>query len=124
VSYVVHADRFRQSLDRIARHAAEAGRSLDGFARAHLTFITIGRDYESAERVWVDRLSRRYAQDFAPFARKYGIIGTPSQCLEQLQAFAAAGCTDFLMNPIGVPADEGAQLEAIARDIAPRLRAS
>jgi probable F420-dependent oxidoreductase len=123
VSYVVHAERYRQSLEKISRAAAAAGRSLDGFARGHLTFITLGRDYESAERVWVERLSRRYAQDFGPLARKYGIIGTPDQCAEQLQAFVAAGCTDFLVNPIGRPEDEGAQLEAIARDVVPRLAA-
>jgi alkanesulfonate monooxygenase SsuD/methylene tetrahydromethanopterin reductase-like flavin-dependent oxidoreductase (luciferase family) len=88
---------------------------------AHLTFITVGRDYESAERRWVERLSRRYAQDFGPLARKYGVIGTPEQCLEQLDRFAAAGCGYFLMNPIGDPADERDQIEAIAADIFPRL---
>ncbi len=71
----------------------------------------------------MERLSRRYAQDFGPLARKYGIIGTPSQCIEQLEAFVAAGCTEFLINPIGAPEDEGAQLEAIAAHIIPRLRA-
>ena len=121
VSYVVQPDRYRQSLDKIRAAAAEAGRSLDGFVAAHLTFITVGRDYESAERRWVERLSRRYAQDFGPLARKYGVIGTPEQCLEQLDRFASAGCGYFLMNPIGDPADERDQIEAIAADILPRL---
>ena len=121
VSYVVQPDRYRQSLDKIRTAAADAGRSLEGFVAAHLTFITVGRDYESAERRWVERLSRRYAQDFGPLARKYGVIGTPEQCLEQLDRFAAAGCGYFLMNPIGDPADERDQIEAIAADILPRL---
>jgi probable F420-dependent oxidoreductase len=121
VSYVVQPDRYRQSLDKIRAAAAEAGRSLDGFVAAHLTFITVGRDYESAERRWVERLSRRYAQDFGPLARKYGVIGTPEQCVEQLDRFASAGCGYFLMNPIGDPADERDQIEAIAADILPRL---
>jgi alkanesulfonate monooxygenase SsuD/methylene tetrahydromethanopterin reductase-like flavin-dependent oxidoreductase (luciferase family) len=88
---------------------------------AHLTFITVGRDYETAEKSWVARLSRRYAQDFGPLARKYGVIGTPAQCVEQLQRFAAAGCTYFLMNPIADPAEEREQLEAIAAEVVPRL---
>ena len=59
-------------------HGGRGSRSiLDGFVAAHLTFITVGRDYESAERRWVERLSRRYAQDFGPLARKYGVIGAP-----------------------------------------------
>ncbi len=121
VSYVVQAERYQQSLEKIRVAAAAAGRSLDGFVPAHLTFITIGRDYETAEKSWVARLSRRYAQDFAPLARKYGVIGTPGQCVEQLQRFAAAGCTYFLMNPIVDPADEREQLEVIAAEILPRL---
>jgi probable F420-dependent oxidoreductase len=122
VSYVVQPERYAQSMQKIRAAAAEAGRSLDGFAAAHLTFITVGRDYEQAERTWVERLSRRYAQDFAPLARKYGVIGTPAQCAEQLERFAAAGCDYFLMNPISALADEREQLEAIARDILPRFR--
>lgn len=121
VSYVVQPERYQQSLDKIHAAAAAAGRSLDGFVAAHLTFITVGRDYETAEKTWVERLTRRYAQDFAPLARKYGVIGTPAQCVEQLERFAAAGCGYFLMNAISDPADERAQLEAIAADILPRL---
>ena len=44
-----------------------------------------------------------------------------SDPVEQLQRFAAAGCTYFLMNPIVDPADEREQLEAIAAEILPRL---
>jgi len=42
VSYVVQADRYAQSLDKIRAAAADAGRSLDGFTAAHLAFITVG----------------------------------------------------------------------------------
>ncbi len=124
VSYVVQPERYRQSLGKIREAADEAGRDLGGFVAAHLTFITVGRDYESAERVWVERLSRRYAQDFGPLAKKYGIIGTPAQCVEQLGRFAEAGVRCFLMNPIAPLAEERAQLEAIAADVIPRLRPS
>jgi probable F420-dependent oxidoreductase len=48
VSYVVQADRYAQSLDKIRAAAADAGRSLDGFTAAHLVFITVGRDFEAA----------------------------------------------------------------------------
>jgi alkanesulfonate monooxygenase SsuD/methylene tetrahydromethanopterin reductase-like flavin-dependent oxidoreductase (luciferase family) len=82
----------------------------------------VGKDYEAAERAWVERLSRRYAQDFGPLARKYGIIGTPAQCAETIERFMAGGCNYFLMNPICEPADEATQLETIAADIMPRFR--
>ncbi len=122
VSYVVTPERFAQSLAKI-RAAAEAhGRTLDGFATAHLTFITVGRDYERARAAWVQRLSKRYAQDFGPLAQKYGVIGTPEQCCEQLERFRAAGCRTFLLNAICEPADEREQIETIGAEILPRCR--
>jgi alkanesulfonate monooxygenase SsuD/methylene tetrahydromethanopterin reductase-like flavin-dependent oxidoreductase (luciferase family) len=122
VSYVVQPERYAQSLAKIREAAEQAGRRLDAFVAAHLTFITVGRDYESAERNWVRVLSRRYAQDFGPLARKYGVIGTPEQCAEQLDRFARAGCHYFVMNPIGDPQDEREQLEAIASEVIPRFQ--
>jgi probable F420-dependent oxidoreductase len=122
ISYVVQPERYAQSLAKIRRAADEAGRSLEGFVAGHLTFVTVGRDYESAERAWVRILSNRYAQDFGPLARKYGVIGTPAQCAEQLDRFMQAGCRYFVMNPIGDPADEAAQLETIASEIVPRFQ--
>jgi alkanesulfonate monooxygenase SsuD/methylene tetrahydromethanopterin reductase-like flavin-dependent oxidoreductase (luciferase family) len=67
-------------------------------------------------------LSQRYAQDFEPLAKRYGVIGTPEQCAEQLEAFRAAGCNYFLMSAIGDPRDECRQLETIAAEIVPRFR--
>ncbi|HKX06272.1 MAG TPA: LLM class flavin-dependent oxidoreductase [Methylomirabilota bacterium] len=122
ISYVVQPERYAQSLAKIRLAADESGRSLEGFVAGHLTFVTVGRDYESAERAWVRSLSNRYAQDFGPLARKYGVIGTPAQCAEQLDRFMQAGCRYFVMNPIGDPADEAAQLETIASEIVPRFQ--
>jgi probable F420-dependent oxidoreductase len=122
ISYVVQAERYKRSVAKIEAAATMAGRSLEGFVRAHLTFISVGRDYESAERVWVERLSRRYAQDFGPLAKKYGIIGTPEQCAEQLERFIEAGCSYFVLDAICDPADEAQQIERFAADIFPKFR--
>ena len=122
MSYVVQADRYAQSLDKIRAAAAAAGRSMDAFTAAHLVFITVGRDYEAAKRAWVSVLSKRYAQDFEPLAKRYGVIGTPEQCVEQLERFRTAGCNYFVMSAIGDPRDERAQLETIAAEIIPRFR--
>lgn len=122
VSYVVQPERYKASLEKIRAAAAEARRPMDGFVAAHLAFIAVGRDYEAAERKWVEKLSHRYAQDFGPLARKYGVIGTPAQCAEAMERFIQGGCSYFLMNPICDLEDEQAQLEAIAADIMPRFR--
>ena len=118
----LEAERYRQSLEKIRAAAGAAGRSLDGFARAHLVFITVGRDFETARAAWVSRLSQRYNQDFGPLAPRYGVIGTPPQCIETLEKFVDAGCRYFILNAIGDPGDERQQLETIAADILPHFR--
>jgi len=122
VSYVVQPERYAQSLEKIRRAAEQAGRKLDAFVAAHLAFVTVGRDYETAKGVWVRSLTKRYAQDFEPLAKKYGIIGTPAQCAEQIEAFRAAGCNYVIVNAIGEPQHEREQLERVAADILPRFR--
>ena len=123
ISYVVHAERYAQSVQRIREEAARAGRSLDSFVNAHLAFITVGDDYERARNTWVRLLSKRYAQDFGPLANKYGIIGTAAQCAEQLGRFVDAGCTYFVMNPICDNEETERQFEQIAAEILPGLAA-
>ncbi len=122
VSYVIHADRYRQSVERIRAAAEAAGRPLDGFTMAHLTFINVGRDGDRARRQWIERISKRYAQDFTPLADKYGVFGTPDQCLEQIDRFRRAGCSYFILSPSCPPEEERDQLEMMAADILPRFR--
>jgi len=123
ISYVVHAERYAQSAARIREEAERAGRRLDSFVNAHLAFITVGDDYETARATWVRLLSKRYAQDFGPLAQKYGIIGTAAQCAEQLESFVTAGCRCFVMNPICDNEDTERQFEQIAAEILPRFAA-
>ena len=122
VAYVVQAERYAQSLDKIRSAADAAGRKLEGFAAAHLAFVTIGRDWESAKTVWVQALTKRYAQNFEPLARKYGIIGTPEQCAEQLDRFRVAGCNYVIVSPIGPAAQDREQVERFAAEVLPNLR--
>jgi len=124
ISYVVEPERYKESVAKIDAAAAMAGRPLDGFTKAHLTFITVSKDYESAERAWVEHLSRRYAQDFAPLAKKYGVIGTPAQCAEQLERFIEAGCSYFVLNPTCAAADEAEQIETYAAELFPKFRSA
>ena len=122
VSYVVQPERYAQSLEKIRNAAQQANRKLEHFAAAHLAFITVGRDYETAKAEWVKFLTKRYAQDFEPLAKKYGVIGTPAQCAEQMQAFVEAGCRYFVMDSIVDVADEQRHLETIAAEIILRFR--
>ncbi|MFQ5521261.1 MAG: LLM class flavin-dependent oxidoreductase [Candidatus Methylomirabilia bacterium] len=124
VSYAVTPERYAQSLEKIRRAASEVGRDLSGFDTAHLTFITVGTDYDKARATWVGRLSKRYNQDFGPLAERYGVIGSRSNVIEQIERFVEAGCRYFLLNAICEIPDEQEQFEMIASEILPRFRKS
>ena len=122
VSYVVTADRYQKSLEKIRQAAVAAGRDPARVDAAHLVFITVGKDDDEARATWVRLLSKRYHQDFAPLADKYGFIGTPARCIEQIERFAEAGCRYFLLNPICDAAREPEQIETMASDILPHFK--
>ncbi len=122
VSYVVTPQRYKQSLAKIAEAAAAAGRDPKEIEAGHLVFITVGKDYDQARATWVRLLSKRYNQDFAPLAEKYGVIGPPARCIEQIEQFVEAGCRHFLLNSITDPPREGEQIEMMAADILPHFR--
>src|SRR5258708_35687279 len=60
MSYVVQADRYAQSLDKIPAAAAPAGRAMDTFTAAHPMLITTARGFQGARRALAQLLSRRY----------------------------------------------------------------
>ncbi|MFQ5896801.1 MAG: LLM class flavin-dependent oxidoreductase [Candidatus Methylomirabilia bacterium] len=122
VSYVVTPDRYAQSLEKIRAAAREAGRELSNFETAHLTFITVGTDYDKARGIWVGRLSKRYNQEFGPLAERYGFIGSRSNLIERIERFVEAGCHYFLLNAICDIPDEREQFEMIASEILPHFR--
>jgi len=122
VSYVVTPERYRQCVEKIRAAAQTVGRDLSGFETAHLVFITVGKDDQKTRGTWVRRLSTRYNQDFGPLADKYGVMGPPSRCIEQIERFVDAGCRYFLLSAICDAADEPEQLEIMASDILPHFR--
>jgi probable F420-dependent oxidoreductase len=122
VSYVVTPERYKKSLDRIRETAAAAGRDSTPLEAAHLVFITVDRSEDQARATWVRLLSKRYNQDFGPLADKYGFIGGPSRCIEQIERFAEAGCRYFLLNAICDLPQEREQLEVMAAEILPHFK--
>lgn len=122
IAYVVSAHRYRENVAKICDAACEAGRDPTRFVFGHDTFITVGKSYEQAKSTWVRRLTDRYNQDFGPLAERYGFIGTPEQCIEQMERFIDAGCRYFLFDTICQPEDAREQIEIIAQDILPHFK--
>ena len=59
-----------------------------------------------------------YNRPFRDAAKKYCLLGRPEDCLEQMHAFARAGCRHFVLSPLS---DGDAFFEAWEREIRPGL---
>ena len=79
MSYVIDPERYRRSLETIAAAAAAADRTLDRFGTAHLLFVRLDKDRESALAFAAEFLSIRYAMDFSRAAERYCALGEPAE---------------------------------------------
>jgi probable F420-dependent oxidoreductase len=103
ISHMCAAETYAQNLGAIRRHAEEAGRGDVPFETAAFLFTILDDDYERALDGAANLLQMIYNRPFRDAAKKYCLLGRPADCLEQLQAFADAGCRHFVLSPLMDP---------------------
>ncbi len=105
VSHMCSAEMYRANLDVVRRHAEAAGRRDVPFHTAAFLFTILSDDYDSALDRAAGMLQTIYNRPFRDAAKKYCLLGRPSDCLAQMQAFVDAGCRSFIFSPL-MDADE------------------
>lgn len=121
ISHMCAAEKYRENLELIAATAGESGRGEElPFTPAAFLFTFLEDRYEVAHEKASSLLGMIYARDFREASKKYCLLGRPEDCLEQLRAFAQAGCRHFILAPLSDPA---AFAERAAAEILPGLRA-
>jgi F420-dependent oxidoreductase-like protein len=108
-------DGFRHKLDVLSRHCADVGRD-PADIRKSVTFRAVLAEDEAAVE------ERRREAGMNASAQSQFIFGTPEQCVEVLQPFAALGAGDFLLGA-ATPYD-WQTIELVAQQVAPALRAA
>jgi alkanesulfonate monooxygenase SsuD/methylene tetrahydromethanopterin reductase-like flavin-dependent oxidoreductase (luciferase family) len=120
-AYNTTPERFSAARAALA-HALEDRRSgADGFPNALATMWTwVTEDRAERDRMLRDVLAPLVQRDPEEL-RAQVCIGSPGHCGELLSRYAEAGCRRVYLWPLG---DEPRQLELIAGDVAPMIRAS
>ncbi len=119
ISHMASPEMYRAHLEQIRAHAREAGRASDAFGTAAFLFTVLDERYEAALDRAAALLGTLYNRPFRDAAQKYCLLGRPADCLEQIRAFAAAGCRHIILSPLQDPA---AFLDVAAKEILPELR--
>lgn len=119
ITYHYTPESFRRSFQRVRDFAAEAGRDPMTLQGTNQLPICIGprAQVEAGMKAWLQA-----EWDYASWSESTmasAIIGTPEECIEQLEAHLAIGIDRIIFAPYRF---ESEQIDALARDVLPKLR--
>jgi alkanesulfonate monooxygenase len=121
LTYFYRPESFAKSWCKIRNFASESGKDPDTLLNAAQLPIRIGPSRAAIESEMMEWLGKEW--DYASWSdstKDSAIIGTVDECVAQLKEHLAAGVQKLIFVPYKY---EMSQIEAIARDVIPRLRA-
>jgi probable F420-dependent oxidoreductase len=119
ISHMCDVATYAANLRTIAAHAREAGRAGQPFHTAVLLFTVLDDSYEAAHEKAAKLLGMIYNTDFREASKRYCLLGKPEDCLDQLRAFAKAGCRHFVISALS---DPDVIIERATKEMIPALR--
>ena len=120
--YFYSPERYRDSVEKITRFAAESGRDLTGFQWAVMPYISIYPTVEEAAKVGVRAASGRYLGEYESIVHQYWLLGPVESCIDRLMEYVDAGARHIVFS-ISCPDDDYFRhLDTISKEIIPGLR--
>lgn len=122
LTYLYRPDSFAKYWSRACAYAEEAGRDPAELRNVSQVPICVDDSYEQAGRRSA-RFVERYLDvpEWSEATADSAIRGTPEQCAEQIAEHARAGVRELVLIPVDYHPE---QVEAIAGDVLPRVRAA
>lgn len=121
LTYFYTAESFAKSWAKIRDFAKEGGKDPDTLLNGSQLPIRIGKSRAAVESEMMEWLGKEW--DYAAWSestKDSAVLGTVDECVEQLKAHIAAGVQKLIFVPYRY---EMEQIEIIAREIIPRLKA-
>ena len=120
--YLYSLDKFRRDRTQLAARSSEAARQCPK-AALH-AFLALGDTKQKAISFASRMLSTTYNMSFdAEMIERLCIVGTSSDCAEQIHRFMEAGAEAVCLNLLADPADYDGRMEQLCADVLPQLRA-
>jgi len=121
LTYFYEPKNFTKSWNKVRAAAKEAGKDPDKLLNASQLPIMVGKSREAVQADMLDWLNKEW--DFpanSDCSRESAVMGSVDDCVAQLKEHLAVGVQKIIFVPYKYRAD---QVEIIAREIIPRLRA-
>jgi alkanesulfonate monooxygenase len=121
LTYFYRAEDFKKSWDKVLGAAKEAGKDPSTVMNASQLPIMVGASKEAVRDDMMDWLNKEWDfPEHSDCTRESAIMGSVDDCVEQLKAHIDAGVQKIIFVPYKY---EMSQIETIAREIIPRLKA-
>jgi alkanesulfonate monooxygenase SsuD/methylene tetrahydromethanopterin reductase-like flavin-dependent oxidoreductase (luciferase family) len=120
--YLYSLDKFRRDRELLVERSSEAARQ---FPKAALhSFAVLGDTKQEAISFASGMLSAAYGMSFdAKMIERLCIVGTSSECSEQIYRFMEAGAEAVCLNLLADPGDYERRMEQLCAEVLPGLRA-
>ncbi len=121
LKYFYRAEDFKKSWAKIENYAREAGKDPDKLYSAAQLPIMVGKSKEAVRADMMDWLNKEWDfPEHSDCTRESAIMGSVDECVAQLREHLDAGVQKIIFVPYKYQMD---QVETIAKEIIPRLRA-
>lgn len=115
---------FTEKLDRLMAYCEEAGREVERDEVGIILRSHVDRDRDRARAVRDQYLDRRELNVSMESFEASSAFGTPAECVDTIRRYVDAGCTKFVLLPVGPPSERIEQLERYSRDVIPAFTPS
>lgn len=122
LTYFYQAEDFKKSWAKVLQFAEDAGKDPSKVMNASQLPIMVGDSRDAVRDEMMDWLNKEWDfPEHSDCSRDSAIMGNVDECVEQLQAHLDAGVQKIIFVPYKYQMD---QIETIAREIIPRLKAN
>ena len=112
---------FREKLERLMGYCEAAGRAVERDEVGLLVRTHVDPDPARAREVRDRYLEGRELRGSMAAFEASSAFGTPGECVETLRRYVDAGCTKFVLLPVGPASERVEQLERYSREVIPEV---
>lgn len=114
-------EEFAEKHDRLMAYCDEAGRVVERDEAGMVLLSHVADDRDRAATVRDRCFERRGLTDSREAFEASSVFGTPEACVETIQRYVDAGCTKFVLMPVGPVSERIDQIERYSREIIPSV---
>lgn len=115
---------FAEKLDRLMRYCDEADRVVERDEVGMIIRTHVTNDEAEARAVREEYIERRGRSMSMDTFEACSAFGTPEECVATIERYVEAGCTKFVLLPVGPTAERIAQVERYASEVIPAFSSS